>query len=127
MGKEINIDFDYSSVRGSTELHNKFKKEFMISCSWKYENVMILPYDVGFFRAWSNPDVPVRCGKEGVFDTIVIIPNHTLWFDMKTGKATLQQNQKNFKNRLKQIKGYDVAFKVSSVREALNIIEEFMI
>lgn len=119
----IDINFDYSKVFGSTELHNKFKKEFIIECSRRFPSVTIIPYDVGFFRAWSNPDIPVRCGQVGVPDTIVFGNGWYLLFDIKTGKAVFQKNQQAFKDRIAIINnGRERVFKIKSVNDGLCII-----
>lgn len=123
MKKEIDIYFDYSKVKGSTELHNKFKSDFMICVSRRFNDVTVIPYDVGFYRAWSNPDIPVRCGQVGVADTIVFGDKWYLFFDMKTGHATLQANQKGFKARIKEINnGVDRVFKINSIAQGLTLI-----
>ena len=125
MKNKIDINFDYSKVRGSTELHNKFKREFMICASRAFPNVSIIPYDVGFYRAWSDPDVPVRCGQEGVPDTIIFGCGWYLLVDQKTGKATLQDNQKMYKRRIAEINnGVEKVFKINSVFEGLQLIRE---
>lgn len=119
----IDVNFDYSKVRGSTEMHNKFKKEFLISASKKYPDVMVIPYDVGFFRAYSQPDIIVRCGQEGVPDTIVFGCGWYLLLDMKTGKAKFQKNQIACKNRIAQInKGRERVFKITTVNQGLCLI-----
>lgn len=119
------IDFDYSKVKGSTELHNKFKNEFMIYASKEFSHIMIIPYDVGFFRAWSNPDIPVRCGMDGVPDTIIFGLTWYLLFDMKTGKARFQQNQKDFQERIRVINGgKHRVFKINSCLEGIKIIRQ---
>jgi len=121
----IDITFDYSTVKGSTELHEKFKKDFIKVCAKVCPDVMVIPYDVGFYRAYSQPDIIVRCGQKGVLDTVIITPKATLWFDMKTGKNTLQENQKNFIKRLKEIKGEIRGFKINSIKQGLDLIQDF--
>jgi len=117
------IDFDYSKVRGSTEMHNKFKKEFMIYCSRKFPDVMVIPYDVGFYRAYSQPDIIVRCGQDGVPDTIVLGCGWYLLLDMKTGKNKFQENQKAIKARIAEInKGRERVFKIKSSLEGICLI-----
>ena len=119
----IDTYFDYSKVAGSTEMHNKFKKEFMISVSEKFSDVMVIPYDVGFFRAYSQPDIVVRCGQEGVPDTIVLGCGWYLLLDMKTGKAKFQANQKAIKARIAEInKGRERVFKITSVHQGLCLV-----
>jgi len=119
----INIDFDYSKVKGSTELHNKFKKEFIITVPQHYPNVMVLPYDVAFVRAYSQPEICFQVGQPGVPDTIVLGCGWYLLLDMKTGRATLQQNQRNFQARIFEINlGFGRVFKINSVRAGLRLI-----
>jgi len=121
--KRINIYFDYSTARGSTEQHNKFKKEFMICCSYQFPDITVIPYDVGFVRAYNQPEICYRVGQEGVPDTIVFGKDFYLFFDMKTGKNRLQENQIDFKNRIKDInKGIDRVFKLTSVIQGLEVI-----
>jgi len=119
----IDINFDYSKVRGSTELHNKLKKEFMIMVSRKFPELIIIPYDVGFHRAWSNPEVPVRVGQEGVPDLIVFINNTYIMFDAKTGKNKFQANQDHFAGRLFELTGEKKVYKLSVISDGLDIIE----
>ena len=119
----IDINFDYSKVRGSTELHNKLKKEFMIMVNRTFPNVRIIPYDVGFFRAWSNPDIPVRCGQEGVPDLIVFGKGWYLFFDAKTGKNKFQENQIAWARQMQEINGEHKVFKLSTIARGLEIIE----
>ena len=122
--KEIDIHFDYSKVKGSTELHNDFKRKFMVVCSRSFPDISIIPYDVGFFRAYSQPDIVVRCGQEGVPDTIVFGDGFYLLFDMKTGKNKLQENQVNYKNRIAEInKGKDKVFKVNTIFQGVELIK----
>lgn len=121
----INISHDYSKERGSTELHQRFKKEFTISVSKEFDSAMVIPYDIGFVRAYSNPDICYKIGQDGVLDTIVVTPKATLWFDMKTGMATLSKEQRAFKERIFQIHGEHRAFKISSVEQGLKIIRFF--
>lgn len=87
---------------------------------------MTLTYDVGFFRAWSNPDIPVRCGQIGALDIIVMIPKGVLWFDTKTGKARLSPEQKNFVAQLKEVHGEDRGFKITSIQQGIDIIQGFI-
>jgi hypothetical protein len=122
MPKEINIDFDYSKVRGSTELHEKFKKEVMVVVPKKFEDVIVIPYDVGFFRAWSDPDIPVRCGMVGVPDLIALGKDFYYLFDTKTGKNELSKEQKNFREIIYDINGKHRVHKLNTIRQALEII-----
>lgn len=119
----IDVDFDYSKVKGSTELHNKFKKEFMIKVSELLPNVIILPYDVAFVRAYSEPDVCYQVGQPGVPDTLVLAARDYYLFDMKTGRARLTSKQKAFANRVKEISGKDRVFKLNTVRRGIEIIK----
>ena len=123
--KKIDIDFDWSTIEGSTENHNEFKRQFTVCVPKEFINSMVLPYDVAFVRTYSQPEICFHVGQKGVLDTIVEIPNASLFFDMKTGKAKLSPLQKNFVKMMKEIKGVDVAFKITSVRQGLNIIRGF--
>ena len=119
----INIDFDYSKVKGSTELHNKFKKELMISIAKAFFDTVVIPYDVAFVRAYSQPEKCFRVGQEGVPDIIVLGNGFYYLLDTKTGKNKLQKNQKDFKVRIAGInKGVERVFKINSVREGLDLI-----
>ena len=123
MTKKINIHFDYSKVKGSTELHNKFKKEFMIVVGRQFEFVSIIPYDVAFVRAYSEPEICFQMGVKGVLDTIVFGNGWYLLLDMKTGNSTLQENQKHYQKRIRHINnGVDRAFKINSINEGLDLI-----
>jgi len=118
------MNFDYSKVKGSTELHNKFKKETMIAISEQYPDVIVLPYDVGVFRAFSEPEKIVRCGQDGCGDLIILGNSWYLILDNKTGKNTLQPNQKNFKKRVASINsGFEKMFKITTVKQALDLVE----
>lgn len=121
----ININFDYSKVRGSTELHNKLKKEFTVMVSRMFPNVIIIPYDVGQFRAFSNPDAIVRCGQYGVPDLIVLGKNYYLFFDAKTGRNSFQKNQKAFAARVEAVNEDKRVFKLSTIKNGLEIIEKY--
>lgn len=121
----IDIDFDYSKVKGSTQMHNKFKQEFILTVPKFYPDVVVIPYDVSKVRAMSQPDIIYQVGQVGVPDTIVFGNSWYLLLDMKTGKATLQPNQKRFKKRIADVnKGIERVFKVKSVRQCLNLIRE---
>lgn len=119
----IDINHDYSKHKGSTEAHNKLKKEFTIMVSRTFDDVVVIPYDVGFFRAWSNPDIPVRCGLEGVPDLIVFGRGWYLMFDAKTGKNKFQDNQKAFAGRLREINKKHVVYKLTTIKRGLEIIK----
>lgn len=122
--KEIDIHFDYSKVKGSTELHNKFQAEFTVSAYRKFNNIIVIPYYVGFVRAYREPDICFKAGAEGIPDTIVFGDGFYLLLDMKTGKATLQKNQLAYRERFKEINlGKDRVFKINSVYEGLLLIE----
>lgn len=125
MRKEIDINFNWSTVQGSTENHNKFKKQFIKVVNKTFLKSMVIPYDIGFVRAYSQPEICYKIGQDGVLDTIVIIPNHVLFFDMKTGNARLSTLQKAFIKQVKLINGVDKAFKINSIKEGLDIIKGF--
>lgn len=117
------IHFDYSKVKGSTELHNKFKKEFMISAAKEFFNIVVIPYDVSFVRAYSEPERCFQVGQTGVPDIIVFGNGFYYLLDTKTGKNNLQPNQKVFKTRIAGVnKGVDRVFKINSVSQGLEII-----
>ncbi len=119
----IDVNFDYSKVKGSTPLHNKFKKEFMIKCAQAFYNIVVIPYDVGFVRSYSQPEICYRVGQEGVPDTIVLGKGWYLLLDMKTGKATLQKNQKAFQQRILEVnEGFHRVYKINSVAQGLQLI-----
>lgn len=123
--KEIDINFDWSSVAGSTEMHNEFKRQFTLTVPKHFKDAFVLPYDVGTVRALAEPENIYKMGQTGCLDTIVITPKATLWFDMKTGKARLQPNQKAFINTLLNIHGEHRGFKINSIAEGLKIIGFF--
>jgi len=118
--------FNYATVAGSTEMHNQFKKEFTIYVSKMIPQALVLPYDVAFVRAYSEPEKVFQVGQKGVLDTIVILPKATLWFDMKTGGARLQKNQMAFCERIFHIHGERRGFKITSVEDGIDIIEQFL-
>jgi hypothetical protein len=119
----INIHFDYSKVEGSTELHNKFKKEFMISVAKEFFDVVVIPYDVSFVRAYSEPERCFQVGQAGVPDIIVLGNGFYFLLDTKTGKNNLRPNQKVFKTRIAGVnKGVERVYKINSVSEGLEII-----
>lgn len=96
----------------------------MICVSKKFNNAIVLPYDVGFFRAYSQPEIIVRCGQAGVPDTIVLGCGWYLLLDMKTGKNKFQKNQVDFKERVAQVNnGRQRVFKISTVNQGLCLIE----
>lgn len=117
------IDYDYSKVKGNTTLHNQFKKEFEIYACKEFDKIMVIPYDVGFVRAYSNPEIAYKMGMEGVLDTIVLTEKGVIFFDMKTGKARLQKNQMNFCIAVRNILGGHRAFKISSCLEGIQLIQ----
>jgi len=119
----INCTKDYSKVKGSTELHNKLKKEFMIMVSRTFDDAFAITYDVGFFRAWSNPEIPVRCGVVGVPDIIVFVQTEYVLFDAKTGKAVFSTEQKSFAKTIKEIAGEHRVYKLTTINRGLEIIE----
>lgn len=118
----IDINFDYSKVKGSTELHNKFKKEFMIYVSKEFHGVAILPYDVAFVRAYSQPEVCYQMGQVGVPDTIIFGEGWYRFADMKTGQAKLSHGQVAFRSRMAVINGKTVVYKINSVKQGLDLI-----
>lgn len=120
----IDINFDYSKAKGSTQLHEKLKKEFVIMVARTFSNAIVIPYDVGFYRAWKEPEKPVRCGLAGVPDLICFLPNSYLLFDAKTGKNKFQENQKLFALQLKNLTGREKVFKLSTIKHGLEIIEK---
>lgn len=117
------IDFDYSKVKGSATLHNQFKKEFEIYVPQHIDNVMVIPYDVAFVRAYSEPEKCFMMGMEGVLDTIVITPDKTFFFDLKTGNAKLSKKQLDFCIAIKRIYGEPRAFKINSCIQGIQLIE----
>lgn len=121
----IDLNFDYSKVKGSTELHNEFKKYFKLSVSQNFPNAIVLDYDVAKVRAISQPEIIYQVGNKGVLDTIVLLKNIYIFFDMKTGKNKLQKNQIYFKERIYEINKDERAFKINSIREGLDIIKRF--
>lgn len=127
MQKPIDINFDYSKVKGSVEMHNKFKKEFMVAVSKKFPDVMVIPYDVLVARAFINPDIIVRAGQAGTLDTIILGNKSYLFFDMKTGSAVMQKNQINFQTRIREINlGNDRAFKITSISQGFELIGQLL-
>ena len=121
----IDIHFDYSKIKGSTTMHNKFKNEFMVSVAKEFPDVMVLPYDVAFVRAYSEPERCFQVGQKGVLDTVVLGKNWYLFLDMKTGCATLQANQKDFVKRLACINlGSPRGFKINTVFQGLELIRK---
>ena len=126
MKNKIDIHFNWSTVAGSTEMHNEFKRQFTVTVPKHFKDAFVLPYDVGFVRAFTQPEICYQMGQQGCLDTLVIVPKATLWFDMKTGKAVLQPNQKAFIRTLKEIHGSDRGFKLSSIKQGLDIIKEFV-
>lgn len=123
MKTPIDIYFDYSKVKGSTELHNKFKREFTICASKEFPDISVIPYDVAFVRAYSQPEICFQMGQKGVLDLIVFGNGWYLLLDTKTGRNNLQTNQKDYRDRIKEInQGVDKAFKINSIIQGLELI-----
>jgi len=120
----IDIDFDYSKVEGSTELHNEFKSKFMVSVGEYFPLVTIIPYDVAFVRAMSQPEVMFQVGRKGVPDTIAFGCGWYEFFDMKTGSARLTKKQRDFQTQIRaNNNGRDRVHKLTTIREGLEIIK----
>ena len=114
-----------SFKKGSTAQHQNLVKSFMVACSKEFPNMMILTYTNGMFRAFDNPDRIIRAGMKGVLDLLVLGNGFYLWFDAKTGNARFTKEQRAFRERLEQINGKIVAFKLSSVESGINEIRGF--
>lgn len=120
------IDHDYSKEAGSTTLHNQFKKEFEIYVPQHFVNVMVIPYDVGFVRAYSEPEKAYMMGMEGVLDTIVVLPQATFFFDVKTGGNKLTKKQLDFCIAIKKIYGSNRAFKINSCSQGIALMQSIL-
>jgi len=75
------------------------------------------------FRAFDNPDRIIRAGVKGVPDLMVLGRNFYLFFDAKTGNARFTKEQNNFKERLREIAGAELVYKLTSVEQGLAIIK----
>lgn len=123
--RNIDINFNYSKIEGSTTLHNKFKKEFREAASASFDKIIVLPYDVAKVRALSEPERIYQMGQIGVPDTLVLLPNIYLFFDQKTGKARLSKLQNNFKMRVTFINQDQRVFAINSIKQGLDIIRKY--
>ena len=112
-------------MKGSMKQHQNLVKDFMIQAAGTFDNIMILTYTNGMFRAFDNPDRIIRAGMKGVLDILVLGNGFYLWFDAKTGNAVFTKEQKAFRERLRMINGKYVAFKLTSVEMGLEKIREF--
>lgn len=107
------------------QAHQNLVKNVMIAISNEHPDVLLIPYTVGMFRAWDNPDRVVHAGRAGVPDLIAFGKGWFLFMDAKTGKADFNDNQKNFIRRVAEIMGnHSHVKKIRSVSDALALIAE---
>jgi hypothetical protein len=107
------------------EAHQNLVKEFSNALSEKFPDIIVIPYTVGMFRAFDNPDRIIRAGIKGVPDLIIFGKGFYLFLDAKTGNATFNKNQRFFKERMQEVAGCDIVFKLKSVDQGLKIIKGF--
>lgn len=108
---------------GSTKQHQDLVKQFQIDFAENFPDLMILPYTNGMFRDFEKAERIIHAGQKGVTDLLVLGRNWYLWFDGKTGLAKFSKEQMAFKNRLKEINGIDVVYKLPSISEGLRIVK----
>ena len=110
-----------------TVAHQNLVKQFTVKVAVTFPELIVLPYTVGMFRAFDDPNRIVRAGLKGVFDMIVLGCGWYLFFDAKTGKAVLTKEQRAFKNRVTDLNGGQVhAYKLGSVAMGMDIIKGVM-
>lgn len=110
-------------IKGNYTEHQNLIKRFVKLTSLEMPNIINLPYDVGTYRAYSDPDRIVKLGQEGVLDRLIILKGGQVMFlDAKTGKAKLAGNQKDFKQRFLEVAGYDGCLPFGHEDEGLEIL-----
>ena len=109
---------------GSTALHQKLVKDFQLEIGIRYEDVVFIPYTVGMFRDFDTANRIIHAGIKGVPDCIVLGVGWYLFFDAKTGGATYTKEQAAFAKRMYEINGHERVFKLRSVNQGIDIIND---